>query len=124
MGRDELLTTLFSETRYFIASITSIKYFSQAVRAHWQIENKLHWHLDYTFGDDHNTTMSKNGARNLQTMKRAALAILSLAQSCFDNKSLKGIRFKLALNFERHIETIFKLLNATAIQSLLLDDSA
>jgi predicted transposase YbfD/YdcC len=114
---------VFSETRYFIASITSIEYFSRAVRAHWHVENKLHWHLDYTFGDDHNTTMSKNGARNLQTMKRAALAILSLVQTCFENKSLKGIRFKLALNFERHIETIFKLLNAEAIQNLLLDNS-
>jgi predicted transposase YbfD/YdcC len=55
------------ESRYFIASITDIEYFAKAVRAHWQVENKLHWHLDYTFGDDRNTTMRKNGAQNLQT---------------------------------------------------------
>jgi predicted transposase YbfD/YdcC len=60
------------ETRYFIASITEIEYFAKAVRGHWQVENKLHAdfsprHLDYTFGDDRNTTMRKNGAQNLQT---------------------------------------------------------
>jgi hypothetical protein len=42
------------------------------------MEGKLHWHFAYTFGDDRNTTMRKNGAQNLQTMKRVALAILSL----------------------------------------------
>jgi hypothetical protein len=84
------------------------------------VENKLHWHLDYTFGDDHNTTMRKNGAQNLQTMKRVSLAILSLVQSAFDGTSLKRIRFMLSLSFEQHIETIFKLLNAQAIRHLLL----
>jgi predicted transposase YbfD/YdcC len=112
------------EVRYFIASITDIEYFAKAVRGHWQVENKLHWHLDYTFGDDRNTTMRKHGAQNLQTMKRVALAILSLVQTAFDDRSLKGIRFILALSFERHIETIFKLLNAQAIRNLLLPHSS
>jgi predicted transposase YbfD/YdcC len=111
------------ETRYFIASITDIECFAKAARGHWQVENKLHWRLDYTVGDDRNTTMRKNGAQNLQTMKRVALAILSLVQGAFDDRSLKGIRFMLALSFERHIETIFKLLNAQAIQNLLLPES-
>jgi hypothetical protein len=43
------------EARYFIASISDIEYFANAVRGHWQVENKLHRHLDYTFGDDRNT---------------------------------------------------------------------
>ncbi|MDR3124023.1 MAG: hypothetical protein LBU16_09635, partial [Treponema sp.] len=87
------------------------------------VENKIHWQLDFTFQDDQNTTMEKHGARNLQTMKRAALAILSLAQSFYDNRSLKRIRYILSLGFEEHIETIFKLLNAKAIQDLLLPRS-
>jgi hypothetical protein len=77
-------------------------------------------HLDVTFKDDQNTTMRKHGAQNLQTMKRVTLAILSLVQSYYDNRSLKGIRFTLSLGFEEHIETIFKLLNAQAIRNLLL----
>jgi hypothetical protein len=67
--------------------------------------------------------MEKHGARNPRTMKRAALAILSLAQSFYDNRSLKRIRYILLLGFEEHIETIFKLLNAKAIQDLLLPRS-
>ena len=88
------------------------------------MENKLHWHLDYTFRDDRNTTMRRHGAQNLQSMKRVALAILSLVKSAFNNTSLKGIRFMLALSFEQHIETIFKLLNAEAIRNLLLTNNS
>jgi predicted transposase YbfD/YdcC len=108
------------ETRYFIASITDIQVFAASVRGHWQVENKLHWQLDCTFKDGQNTTTRKHGAQNLQTIKRVALAILSLVQSYYTDKSLKRIRFILSLGFEEQIETIFKLLNAQAIQNLLL----
>jgi predicted transposase YbfD/YdcC len=108
------------DTRYFITSVTDINAFAKSVRAHWQVENNIHWHLDYTFRDDHNTTMRKHGAQNLQTMKRVALAILSLVKSFYDNKSLKRIRFILSVDFENNIEKVFKLLNAQAIESLLL----
>ena len=33
------------ETRYFLTSLTNIDDFARAVRAHWGIENRLHWHL-------------------------------------------------------------------------------
>jgi predicted transposase YbfD/YdcC len=108
------------DTRYFITSVTDINAFAKSVRAHWQVENNLHWHLDYTFRDDQNTTMRKHGAQNLQTMKRVVLAILSLVESFYDDKSLKKIRFILSVDFENNIEKIFKLLNAQAIENLLL----
>jgi predicted transposase YbfD/YdcC len=94
------------ETRYFIAGIEDVKVFAKSVRGHWGVENKIHWQLDFTFQDDQNTTMEKHGARNPRTMKRAALAILSLAQSFYDNRSLKRIRYILSLGFEEHIETM------------------
>jgi predicted transposase YbfD/YdcC len=108
------------ETRYFITSIEDVKVYAKSVRGHWGVENQIHWQLDFTFKDDQNTTMEKHGARNLQTMKRVARAILSLVQSFYDNRSLKRIRYILSLGFEKHIETIFKFLNAQAIQDLLL----
>jgi hypothetical protein len=80
--------------------------------------------MDFTFKDDQNTTMEKHGARNLQTMKRAAPAVLSPAQSFYDNRSLKRrIRYIRSSGFEEHIETLFKLLNARAIQAPLLPRS-
>jgi hypothetical protein len=97
--------------------------FAKAERGHWQVENKLYWRLDYTFGEDRNRMMRKKGAQNLQMMKQVALAILSLVQRAFDDRSLKGMRFMLASSFERHIESIFKLLNAQAIRDLLLPHS-
>lgn len=36
-----------------------------------QVENKTRRHLDYTFGDDRNTTRKK-GVQNPQTLKRVA----------------------------------------------------
>ncbi|MDR0411236.1 MAG: hypothetical protein LBH75_04595 [Treponema sp.] len=107
----------------FIADIKDRQLFAHSVRGHWGVENKPHWCLDFTFKDDRNTTMEKYEAWNLQTMNWADLAVLSLAQSFYDNRSLKRIRYILSLGFEEHIETLFKLLNARAIQALLLPRS-
>jgi hypothetical protein len=83
--------------RPFIASITEVKVFAKTVRGHWGVQDKIHWQLDFTFKEDQNTTKEKHGARNLQTMKRVALAILSLVKSFYDNRSLKRIRYILSL---------------------------
>lgn len=98
------------EERYFINSIVNINDFSRAVRNHWGVENGLHWHLDFTFKDDKNTTMDKNGARNLQLIKKAAMSILKIAQTLY-KISLKRIRYRLSLNFDSEIEKIFGMMN-------------
>ena len=33
----------YSETRYYITSLTNVEQFARAVCAHWSIENQLHW---------------------------------------------------------------------------------
>lgn len=101
---------IIQEERLFIVSFMDIENFSKAVREHWGVENGLHWHLDFTFKDDKNTTMSKTGAKNLQIIKKIALALLKLVQTLY-NCSLKMIRYKLSLSFEKEIEKIFKMLN-------------
>ncbi len=42
------------ETRYFISSVKhyDAEKFSHYVRAHWGIENNLHWTLDMAFNED------------------------------------------------------------------------
>ena len=42
-------------------------------RDHWGIENKLHWVLDVTFGEDANRTHVGNAARNLAVLRHVAL---------------------------------------------------
>ena len=103
---------LVTERRYFISSVKEIEDFSRAVRNHWGVENGLHWHLDFTFKDDKNTTMPENGAKSLQIFKKLALAILKMAQCLYPKRtSLKMIRFKLSMTFEQEIGHIFSMMN-------------
>lgn len=110
--------TSTNENRYFICSTDDISIFSRAVRQHWGVENCLHWHLDFTFKDDKNTTMNKNGAKNLQIIKKIVLSILRIVQT-FYKVSLKMIRYRLSLDFDNEIKTIFKLLNYHELETAL-----
>ncbi|XNN30306.1 ISAs1 family transposase [Escherichia coli] len=42
-----------NEVRYYISSadLTAEK-FATAIRNHWHVENKLHWHLDVVMNED------------------------------------------------------------------------
>jgi len=48
-------------------------------RDHWGIENKLHWVLDVTFGEDANRTHVGNAARNFAVLRHVALNLLRTA---------------------------------------------
>ena len=95
------------EYRYYIASIfLNITEFANAIRNHWFVENKLHWHLDFTFREDKNTTKNKNALMNLQIVNKFTLAILNKVKSFYDNKSLKRIRKIISFDFENSFETL------------------
>ncbi len=68
--------------------------------------------------DDKNTTMRNNSAKNLQIVKKIALSILRTVQ-IFYKVSLKMIRYRLSLDFDNEISTIFKLLNAEDLKIAL-----
>lgn len=107
------------EERFFIISFQDdIKIFADAVRKHWGVENNLHAPLDIVFKEDNNTTLEKNGAKNLSILKRIALNIIKLVQ-CFYNVSLKLIRYKISMNTELELENIFKIINTQQIKSML-----
>ena len=107
------------EERFFIISFENdIKVFADAIRKHWGVENNLHAPLDIVFKEDNNTTLEKNGARNLSILKRIALNIIKLVQ-CFYNISLKLIRYKISMNTEEELEKIFKTINTIQIKSML-----
>lgn len=107
------------EERFFIISFeNNVKIFADAVRKHWGIENNLHAPLDIVFREDNNTTLEKNGAKNLSILKRIALNIIKLVQ-CFYNISLKLIRYKISMNTEEELEKIFKTINTAQIKSML-----
>ena len=90
------------EKRYYISSLNiDINLFSKSIRNHWNVENKLHWQLDFTFKEDKNTTVNKTALMNLQIINKFCLGILNKVKSYYDNVSLKKIRYKLSLDFEQ-----------------------
>lgn len=59
--------------RYFLTSHTDINTFAYAVRAHWGIENSLHWLLDVAFDEDANRARTDHAQANLVTLRHLAL---------------------------------------------------
>ena len=98
------------EKRYYISSLLlDINIFSDAIRKHWNVENKLHWQMDFTFKSDDNTTMNKKALFNLQIIKKFCLTVLNEIKKV-KNKSLKRIRKDISRNVEKETIEIFKLL--------------
>ena len=107
------------ERRYYISSLpVDVELFSKAARGHWGVENKLHWHLDFTFKDDYNTTAEKTCAKNMQMLKKIALAVLRIVQALY-SQSLKRIRKTIARDCEKELENILSALSSDAIKAAL-----
>jgi predicted transposase YbfD/YdcC len=82
-----------TERRFYITSrVMTAKELGEAVRAHWQIENALHWVLDVTFKDDLSRVRKGHGAKNMAVVRHFAVNLIRAAP---DKKSLK-LRRKLA----------------------------
>jgi len=65
------------EVRYFIGSRRmAARHYAQALRAHWGIENNLHWQLDVSFGEDASRIENRHGAESFALLRKLALALL------------------------------------------------
>lgn len=92
------------EYRYYISSLfVNIELFSRAIRNHWSVENKLHWHLDFTFKQDKNTTTNKKALMNLELVNKLCLGILNKVKPFYNNISLRRIRKIISYNFEKSL---------------------
>ena len=92
--------------RRFYLSSTKLdaKTFAAAVRAHWGIENRLHWVLDVVFHDDLARLRSHNGPQNMAVVKHMAM---NLVRHPKDKHSLK-VRRKLANLNPDYLETLIR----------------
>ena len=61
----------------------------------WGIENKLHWVLDISFGDDQNRIRKGNAPRHMAIVKKTVLNLLQMMKKDYPRISLKRMR-KLA----------------------------
>jgi predicted transposase YbfD/YdcC len=93
------------ETRYFLCSmLITAAFFARAVRSHWHIENRLHWVLDVVFHEDLSRLRSKEGPRNMATVRHMAMNLLRGAN---DKHSLK-VRRKSAAWDTAYLERLIR----------------
>lgn len=65
------------ETRYFLSSLrTDAQTFAHYIRAHWGVENQLHWCLDVVFKEDASRIRKDHAPRNMSVLRRLALNLL------------------------------------------------
>lgn len=85
------------QTRYYLsnATLSDPAYFNHLVRGHWSIENRLHWHLDVTFGEDACRARSQNAPENLNVLRKIALQRITQMK---DKLSKKKRRYRASLN--------------------------
>ena len=76
-GERRIGDTITRETRYYLSSLPADAVrIGQAVRAHWGIENGLHWVLDMAFREDESRVRTGHAAQNLAVLRQLALTLL------------------------------------------------
>jgi predicted transposase YbfD/YdcC len=93
-GKDDEL-----ETRYYVSSLQcEAMRMQEIIRAHWGIENRLHWHLDFTFGEDDSKKQAQNAAVNFSSMIKVAINLINSVEG--KKRSMRGKRKMCALSDE------------------------
>lgn len=71
------------EWHYYISSLPpQAEQLARSVRAHWGVENGLHWSLDVCMNEDARPIRDHNGAQNFALLSRMALTLLRREKTC------------------------------------------
>ena len=82
-----------TEIRFFISSLEpNAKKLLEAVRAHWNIENQLHWVLDVAFNEDQSRVRKGYAAENLAVIRHLVLNLLTNEKTVKLGKRTKRLR--------------------------------
>ncbi len=67
------------ETVYYISShAPNAVFMAEAIRSHWQVENKVHWVLDVVYREDDSRIRRGNGAENVAIVRRLCMNLARL----------------------------------------------
>lgn len=80
-------------------------------RAHWAVDNKLHWHLDVTFGEDDCRARKQNASENLSLLRKLALQIIAHT----DDKLSKQKRMVSASMDSDYLKDLLKNMDSDAV---------
>jgi predicted transposase YbfD/YdcC len=77
--RREGSAELSEEVHYYLCSLKgmSVEQVAQYIREHWAVENRCHYVLDVTFGEDSCQVRGVNAAHGLSILREMALSILA-----------------------------------------------
>ena len=81
----------------------------RAIRAHWGIENRLHWVLDVTFSEDASRIRNGHGAENFSLLRRLAISLLN--QETSTKRSLKQKTKRAAMSPDYMVKVLAAAVN-------------
>ncbi|MER0124104.1 ISAs1 family transposase, partial [Streptococcus sp. ZJ93] len=98
---------LIEEVRYFIISFKKpIETFAQCVRGQWSIES-LHWLLDVVYREDHNQTLAKRAAFNLNVIRKMCLYFLKVIQFPKSDLSYRRKQRYISVHLDDYLSQLF-----------------
>ena len=77
--RQQADTPASNEVSYYLSSLpahTAAHVVAHSIRAHWSVENQLHWSLDVAMREDAAQSYKDQGPHNLSLLRRMALQML------------------------------------------------
>lgn len=104
-----------TEERFYISTLpmAKVKIIGESVRAHWGIENQLHWVLDVAFREDGIRTRMGNGAETGAILRHITLNLLR--QDPNTKESIRHRRLKAALSQEYRLAALLGFPGKSAI---------
>lgn len=101
------------EVSYYLVSNPEVRadQLNTLIRAHWAIENSLHWTLDMTFNEDRSPVRKGNAAENLALIRRVALNLLRSAPNPGSKKQKVSIarRRRICMMSADYREAVLRL---------------
>ncbi len=102
------------EVRYYLTSLKDIGDAAHCIRAHWNIENGLHWQLDTVFREDDMALSDRSAALNQDLLNKACLSLYKRLGDLIGGKeriSKRRLRKRFGWNYHGMMSQLLTLMD-------------